>query len=271
MKEVNSGGIQPETQQPKSNVIDFEAARQKRQAEPKSQIRRTLTTPPTQADREERHTAKRQQHIKENLHFVHQPTDTQSQHRTVETQEDDKLVNEILGGQSEEQIAAHNGQIRARQEKEQAEKEKVREEALKQHTRHKERVAAMTPQEREAYDRRIEKIRAGVKPLTPEEWTQLLRTWMADIRRGEREKAAWIAERDPRYDPMTGELLKPDEHPLSATAEYLLEGKTRPRRFIPPGSPHIKQYKSLQIADEEMVPETEKNERLIRRPHVQGD
>jgi hypothetical protein len=265
MTEVHTG--RPETGTAKSNVIDFEAARQKRQAGEKSQIRRTLTPPPTQEDRGERNSAKRQQHIKEELaHTAQQPTDSQAQQQTARTQETDEWVNEMLGGQSEEQITAHNEQVKARQEKEQAEKESVREEALKQYEKHQERLAAMTPEEREAYDRRIEKIRAGVKPLTPEEWTQLLRTWMADIRRGEREKAAWIAERDPRYDPMTGDLLKPDEFPLSPTSEYYFDGKTRGRRFIPPDSPHLKAYKPLQIdEDGERVPESEYHERLAQR------
>jgi hypothetical protein len=44
---------------------------------------------------------------------------------------------------------------------------------------------------------------------------------------------------------MTGERLLPDEFPLHPTAEYLITGKTRPRRFVPPGSQHLKQYKPL--------------------------
>jgi hypothetical protein len=51
MKEVHTGI--PETQQPKSNVIDFEAARQKRQAGQEPQVHRPLTAPPSEADREE--------------------------------------------------------------------------------------------------------------------------------------------------------------------------------------------------------------------------
>jgi len=83
---------------------------------------------------------------------------------------------------------------------------------------------------------------------------------------------AWNTEKakrehagDSDYDPMTGELLKPDEHPLSGTAEYLITGKTRPRRFVPPGSPHVKQYKPLNIPKEDIHPEGERNERLVRR------
>jgi hypothetical protein len=215
----------------KTNVIDFEAARQKRQAGQKPQIR-TLTPPPTRSEREERDTASRQKLIKEELKHPAPPADSQTQQQAERTQEGDELVNEVSGGQTDEQIAAHNEKIKVRQEKEQAEKERFHEEAHKQYAKYHERLAAMTPHEQEAYDRRIEKIRAGVKPLTPEEWSQLLRTWMADIRRGEREKAAWIAKRDPRYDPMTGDLLEPDEFPLSATSEYYFDGKTRGRRFI---------------------------------------
>ena len=40
----------------------------------------------------------------------------------------------------------------------------------------------------------------------------------------QRKKAAWMHERDPRYDPMTGDLLEPDEHPLSPTSEYYFDG-----------------------------------------------
>jgi hypothetical protein len=186
MKEVNSGGIQPETQQPKRNVIDFEAARQKRQAEQKSQIRRTLTPPPTQADRGERDTAKPQKHIKEELaHSAQQPTDSQAQQQTTRTQESDELVNEMFGGQSEEQIAAHNGKIRARQEKELAEKEKVGEEALKYYERHKARQAAMTPEEREAEKKWREDMRKKFEySQTPEgrrESVAFMVRWMKDL------------------------------------------------------------------------------------------
>ena len=86
-----------------------------------------------------------------------------------------------------------------------------------------------------------------------------------------RQKAAWIAERDPRYDPMTGDPLLPDEHPLDQTSEYLLTGKTRPRRFVPPDSPHLNNgYKPLQTNGEEEVPESEYNERLVQRLRKAG-
>jgi hypothetical protein len=70
---------------------------------------------------------------------------------------------------------------------------------------------------------------------------------------------------DPNYDPMTGDLLKPDELPLHSTAEYLITGKTRPRRFVPPGSPHVKQYKPVKIPGQDVQPESEKTERLVKR------
>jgi hypothetical protein len=126
-----------------------------------------------------------------------------------------------------------------------------------------------TPQERK--EREEWEKKHSVKPPTPEEWSQLLRTWVADIRRGEREKAAWIAKRDPRYDPMTGDLLETDEFPLHPDAEYYFDGKTRGRRFIPPDSPHLKAYKPLQIDESlEQVLEGESHERLVKRLQKAG-
>jgi hypothetical protein len=183
----------------------------------------------------------------------------------------DELVNGILGGQSEEQIEARNEQIKARREKEQAEKEKVREEALAQYKKYQEYLAAMTPEEREEREREREKFRTEFNQLTPEKWKQLMHKMHATVKAMEREKAAWIAERDPRYDPMTGDLLERDEHPLDAKAEYLFEGRTRPRRFIPPDSPHVKDYKPLQVDEsEEQVPESEYHERLVNRLQKAG-
>jgi hypothetical protein len=81
----------------------------------------------------------------------------------------------------------------------------------------------------------------------------------------EARKQAYIHAGDPLYDPMTGDLLKPGELPLHSTAEYLITGKTRPRRFVPPGSQYLKQYKPLEIHEEEIQPESESNERLVQR------
>ena len=75
----------------------------------------------------------------------------------------------MFGGETEEQINAHNERIKADREKEQQEKEKVREEALKQYEKHHARLAAMTPEEREAWERKEEEIRTPLKPITPEE------------------------------------------------------------------------------------------------------
>ena len=270
MTEVHTG--RPETQQPKSNVIDFEAARQKRHAGEKSQMRRSVMPPPTQADREERDSGKRQQRIKEELaHTIHHPVDSIAQQQGTRTHEDDKLVNDILGGQSEDQIDARNEQIKARREKEQTEKEKVREEALEQYKKYQQYLAAMTPEEREEREREHERIRTEFNQLTPEKWKQLMHKMHTTVKAMEREKAAWIAERDPRYDPMTGDLLEPDEHPLSPTSEYYFDGKTRGRRFIPSDSPHLKTYKPLQIDEsEEQVPESEYHERLAHRLQKAG-
>lgn len=100
---------------------------------------------------------------------------------------------------------------------------------------------------------------------TQEQWDAYYPDLQKKLEAWDTEKAKREHAGDPLYDPMTGELLKPDEHPLSATAEYLITGKTRPRRFVPPGSPHLKQYKALEIPEKDLQPEGEYNERLVRR------
>ena len=100
---------------------------------------------------------------------------------------------------------------------------------------------------------------------TQEQWDAYYPDLQKKLEAWHTEKAKREHAGDPLYDPMTGELLKPDEHPLSPTAEYLITGKTRPRRFVPPGSPHVKQYKPLNIPEEDIHPEGEHNERLVRR------
>jgi len=88
-----------------------------------------------------------------------------------------------------------------------------------------------------------------------------MKAWRAEKVR----KEAEVHAGDSRYDPMTGELLKPGELPLDATAEYLLTGKTRPRRFIPPGSPYLNNgYKPVQNHEGEQ-PESEHTERYVQR------
>jgi hypothetical protein len=69
---------------------------------------------------------------------------------------------------------------------------------------------------------------------------------------------------------MTGDVLKPDEHPLSPTSEYLIIGKDRPRRFLPSGSPYLKNAKPLQTDGEGEEPETQGNERLVQRLRKAG-
>ena len=80
----------------------------------------------------------------------------------------------MFGGETEEQINAHNERFKADREKEQQEKEKVREEALKQYEQYHARLAAMTPEEREAWERKKEETGTPRQPLTPEELTQLI-------------------------------------------------------------------------------------------------
>jgi hypothetical protein len=103
------------------------------------------------------------------------------------------------------------------------------------------------------------------QPLTPDELKELFTDRQAHIQAMQREKAAWLHERDPRYDPMTGDLLEPDEHPLSPTSEYYFDGQTRPRRFVPGDSPHLDKYKQVQIDEEHLQPEGEYHERFVNR------
>jgi hypothetical protein len=107
------------------------------------------------------------------------------------------------------------------------------------------------------------------KTPTQEEWDEYypdlqakMKAWKAEKAR---EEAVKLHERDPRFDPMTGDLLKPDELPLDAAAEYLLTGKTRPRRFVPPGSPFINNGYKLVQPHEGEPPESEGTERRVQR------
>jgi hypothetical protein len=103
---------------------------------------------------------------------------------------------------------------------------------------------------------------------TQEEWDEYQTDLQAKLKAWQAEKVreqASIHAGDPRYDPMTGDPLLPDEHPLSPTSEYLLTGKNRPRRFVPPGSPHLKEYKPLQTHEGDQQPESERTERHIQR------
>jgi len=89
-----------------------------------------------------------------------------------------------------------------------------------------------------------------------------MQAWKAEKAR--REVVALHAG-DPLYDPMTGDLLLPDEHPLDAQAEYTFDGKTRSRRFVPPDSQYVNNgYKPVQT-DGEDTPENEHYERLVKR------
>ena len=48
-------------------------------------------------------------------------------------------------------------------------------------------------------------------------------------------------------------------------SEYYFDGQTRPRRFVPPDSPHLDKYKEVQIDEEDVQPEGESHERLVQR------
>ena len=124
--------------------------------------------------------------------------------------------------------------------------------------------AERTPEEREQIKKHVAEESARIRAIPLETIEANMRSWHRASQIEEARKQAYIHAGDPLYDPMTGELLKPDEHPLSPTSEYLITGKTRPRRFVPPGSPHLKEYQPLEI-QEDMQPEGEYNERLIQR------
>ena len=252
MREIHIRG--PETQQQKSSVNAAAAVAENRQAKQEAQIPRPVMSPFSQEEKVERHTADQQQHIEEEPeHTGEQPNDGRAKDKAAWTPEDE-LFNKIFGSETEEGINAHNERIKADREKEQQKKEKLHEEALKQYEKHQARLAAMTPEEREAWEKQREKDRTR-KPLTPEEFQQLFTEMHANVQAMRRKRAAWLHERDPRYDPMTGDLLESDEHPLDATAEYYFDGKSRPRRFVPGDSPHLDKYKKVQIDEDDAQPE----------------
>ena len=64
---------------------------------------------------------------------------------------------------------------------------------------------------------------------TQEQWDAYYPDLQKKLKAWNTEKAKREHSGDPDYDPMTGEPLLPDEHPLSGSAEYLITGKTRPR------------------------------------------
>lgn len=116
-------------------------------------------------------------------------------------------------------------------------------------------------------------VTLGTTP-TKEQWDEYypdiqvkIKAWQAEKARQE---AVELHGGDPRYDPMTGDLLKPDEHPLSPTSSYFIEGRTRPRRFLPPGSPYLKNAKPLQTDREGDQPESPGKERLVERLRKAG-
>ena len=264
MVEVHTG--RPETPQQESSIFTAETARGNRQAEQERQIHRPVMPPQSQEEWEDRHTAKQQQRIREELNHIGE------QQKKARTPEADEFINEMFGGKTEEQINAHNEQIKADREKEQKQKEKLHEEALKQYEKYHARLAAMTPEEREAWESQREKDRTRSR-LTHDELTQAFFEMQDNIQAMRRKKAAWLHERDPRYDPMTGDLLNSNEHPLDPTSEYTFYGETRARSFVhpearsflSPDSPLLNHRKPLQADEKEEVTESEYHERLVAR------
>jgi hypothetical protein len=263
MKEVHMS--MPEAQQ-QNWVNTATRVGRNHQAEQKSQTQRPERPPFSPEVKKERSSANLQPDITE------EPTYTGDRFKNDNRQqkdsrriEDDEIFNAVFGGETEEQINAHNERVSTDREKKRLNKEKQREEIRNLYEKHQARIAAMSPEEREAWERRKEKIRTPLKPLSTEELTQLLYKWHENVLASRREKAAWLHERDPRYDPMTGDLLESDEHPLSPTSEYYFDGKTRPRRFVPGDSPHLKDRNQLDIDEADIQPEGEKNQRLVER------
>ena len=171
----------------------------------------------------------------------------------------------LLGGLTEEQITAHNEKVKREEETERLEKEKLHQEALKRYEKAQAEISAMPPEERAAW-----KEKYTLKKYTDEELRQLLKKMHANNWAMERKRAAWLHERDPRYDPLTGDLLEPDELPLSPTSEYYFDGSTRPRRFVPGDSPHRDKYKRVEVNEEDVQPESDYHERLVQRLLIAG-
>jgi hypothetical protein len=167
MVEVHTG--RPEAYQQKSSVNAAESARENRQAQQEPQSHRP----------EMPHRSQEQRNEEARAQPGEQRTDGQAQQEA--SWEEDAFINEMFGGETEEQINAHNERFKADREKEQQEKEKVREEALKQYEKYQARLAAMTPAEREEWESRLEKIRTPLKPLTPEAFTQLIFKMHANV------------------------------------------------------------------------------------------
>jgi hypothetical protein len=264
MKEVHMSIA--EAKQQKNGFNTANRAGGSRQAEQESQTQRPEMPPVSQKEMKERRSANRQPDItEESTHTGDRFKNDKRQQKDSRKVEDDEIFNSVFGGETEEQINAHNERVSADREKERLKKEKQREEIRNLYEKHQARLAAMSPEEREAWERRKEKIRTPLKPLSTEELTQLLYKWHENVLASRREKAAWLHERDPRYDPMTGDLLEPDEHPLSPTSEYYFDGETRPRRFVPGDSPHLKNRKQLDKDEADIQPEGEKNQRFVDR------
>jgi hypothetical protein len=262
-----------ETQQQKGSVFTAETVREIRQPEQETQTHQPVTPPSSKEEREERHTAKQKQRIQEELgHTGEQSNDGRTKDKAAWTPEDEKLFNVIFGDETEEERNAHNERFKADKEKEQQKKDKFHEEMLKRYEEYHARLAAMTPEEREAWEKQWEKDRTR-KRLTPDELTQLLYEMHTNVQAMRRKRAAWLHERDPRYDPMTGDLLDSDEHPLDPTAEYTFYGKTRARSFVhpearsflSPDSPLLEHREPLQADGKEEVTESEYHERLVAR------
>ena len=125
MKEVHTG--RPETQQQKSSFSAVEAAGENRQAEQEPQIRRPVRPTPSQDEKSERYTTNRQQeNFEDPGHFEEASKGRKDQQKATWTPEDEELFKGIFGGETEEQINAHNERVSAGREKEQLEKEALR-------------------------------------------------------------------------------------------------------------------------------------------------
>jgi hypothetical protein len=109
-----------------------------------------------------------------------------------------------------------------------------------------------------------------VTPGTPtkeqwDKWTEEMKTWRI-AQNAQKGKAP--PEGNARIDPLTGDTLQPNEFPLDPTTSYHLNGKARPRRFLPPDSSSLKTEKPLETGGEEQ--EDPDTQRLIQRLRKAG-
>ena len=107
---------------------------------------------------------------------------------------------------------------------------------------------------------------------TQEEWDEYYPALQKKLKAWRRLTKARENGEEVQIDPLTGDILEPDEFPLHAESEYTFDGKTRVRSFVhpkarsvlSPDSPLLNHRKKLQTDGKE-EPESESNARLVKR------